>query len=205
MNHLLFSLLSSVAGVCVIAALDSTMIFFLPLAVDIGVIFITSRHPSLFWLYPILAGACSLAGAAVTFYVGRGLGEAGLEHFISGRRLEKVKARLKGNRAVGIAALDLLPPPFPFTAFILAAGAFKVNVRKFLAAMFFFRLIRFEAEAGLAAVYGRQIVRWMQSDMFRYAAYFFTVVVLAGSVLTVVQFVRKTRSRKKIGVREKAA
>lgn len=193
MHRLLFTLMFSVAGVCLIGALDSTMIFFLPVAVDIGVIFITSRNPALFWLYPILVSACSLAGAAVTLYLGRALGEAGLEHFISARRLERVKARLKGNRAVAIAALDLLPPPFPFTAFILAAGAFKVNVRRFFIAMFAFRLIRFGTEAGLAALYGRQLVRWMESDWFRYIAYFFTIIVLVGSVFTVIQFIRKTR------------
>jgi membrane protein YqaA with SNARE-associated domain len=205
MQHLFFTLMFSVAGVCLISALDSTMIFFLPLAVDFGLIFITSRNPSLFWLYPILLAACSLAGAAATFYLGHTIGEAGLEHFISSRRLERVKTRLKGNRAVAIAALDLLPPPFPFTAFILAAGAFKVNVRRFFIAMFAFRLVRFGAEAALAAVYGRQLVRWMESDWFRYIAYFFTAIVLVGSVFTVIQFVRKTRGRRSPSQTRRAA
>jgi membrane protein YqaA with SNARE-associated domain len=194
-HNILFTLLSSVAGACLIAALDSTMIFFLPLAVDIGVIFITSRHPDLFWLFPIIISACSIVGASATFYLGGRLGEAGLERFISSRRLKKVKARLQGNRAVVIAALDLLPPPFPFTAFTLTAGALKVNSLRFFIAMFFFRLIRFGSEAALAALYGRGILRWMQSDAFRYVAYFFKAVVLAGSVVTIVQFFRKTRRR----------
>ena len=205
MHHLLFTLMFSVAGVCLIGALDSTMVFFLPLAVDFGVIFITSRNPALFWFYPVLVGACSLIGAAVTFYLGRTIGEAGLEHFISVRRLKRVEARLKGDRTAAIAALDLLPPPFPFTAFILAAGAFKVNVRRFFIAMFGFRLIRFGAEAGLAAIYGRQLVRWMESDWFRDIAYFFTAIVLLGSIFTVVQFVRKTRGRRKASQLNQAA
>jgi membrane protein YqaA with SNARE-associated domain len=193
MHATLFALLSSVGGVCIIAALDSTMIFFLPLAVDIGVVLISSRHPDLFWLYPILVSACSLLGAALTFYLGRGAGEAGLERFVSARRLKWVKTRLQRKGAVGMAALDMIPPPFPFTAVIVAAGALDANLPRFFIAMFGFRLIRFESEAALAAIYGRQIVKWMESDLFRDVAYFFTVLVVAGTIVSIIQFIRKTR------------
>lgn len=123
-----------------------------------------------------------------------GGGEAGLERFVSARRLKWVKTRLQGKGAVGMAALDMIPPPFPFTAVILAAGALDANLLRFFIAMFGFRLIRFGSEGALAAIYGRQIVRWMESDLFRDVAYFFTIVVVAGTIVSVIQFIRKTRS-----------
>jgi membrane protein YqaA with SNARE-associated domain len=193
MHGILFALMSSAGGVCIIAALDSTMIFFLPLAVDIGVILITSRHRDLFWLYPVVVSLSSLVGAAATFYLGRRMGEAGLERFVSARRLKWVKSRLQRKGAVAMAAFDMIPPPFPFTAVILTAAALDANVVRFFLAMFGFRLIRFGSEAALAAIYGRQIVRWMESDLFHDVAYFFTVLVIGGTIVSVIQFIRKTR------------
>ncbi len=61
-------------------------------------------------------------------------------------------------------------PPFPFTAFILATEHQSERAPVFIA-MFAFRLVRFGAEAALATVYGRQLVRWMESDWFRCIAY----------------------------------
>src|SRR3954463_15434171 len=107
MRATLFALLFSVGGVWVLAALDSTVIFFLPLAVDVGVVILSSRHPSLFWFYPILISGSSLIGACVTFYVGRRLGEAGIERYVSKRKLDRVLSRIREKGVVTMAALDL--------------------------------------------------------------------------------------------------
>ena len=64
-------------GLWLIAAMDSTMIFFLPLGVDAAVVILVTRSRNLFWLYPILATLGSLFGAAITYYVGLRVGEAG--------------------------------------------------------------------------------------------------------------------------------
>src|SRR5881392_2073402 len=112
-------------GIWLIDAMDSTMVFFLPLAVDIAVIVMASRSRELFWIYPILASAGSLCGAAVTYYIGYRVGDAGLERFVSLGRLQRVRNKIRSTGAIAIAILDLVPPPFPFTAFILAAGALE--------------------------------------------------------------------------------
>ena len=191
-----FALMFSAAGVCVIAVLDSTMVFSLPFAVDIGVILLSSRHPNLFWLYALLVSACSVLGAGATYYVGRRIGEAGLEHYVPAGRLKGVRSRLRSKGAIALAALDLVPPPFPYTAIILAAGALGIDALRFFIAMFGFRLIRFGGEAALAAVYGPPIVQWMESDVFRYIAYAFTSLLIIGSILSIIQFIRNVRKRK---------
>jgi len=168
-------------------------------------VIITSRHPYLFWLYPILVSASSLIGAGVTFYIGRRLEEAEIERYIPKKRLERVSERIREKGAVAMAALDMIPPPFPFTAFILAAGALDVSAWRFFTAVFGFRLLRFGVEAALAAKYGAPLVRWMESDIFRGVAYFFTVLVVGGSLITLIQFVRKSRIRSDWGSKERAA
>ena len=147
-------------GLWLLAALDSTMVFFLPFGIDIAIIILASRSHELFWLYPILASGGSLCGAAITYYVGRRLGEAGLEHFVPKNQLNGFRRRIEDKGAVALAVLDLIPPPFPFTACILAAGALKVSTPIFFITLGATRLLRFGVEAVFAYFYGRQIIGW---------------------------------------------
>ena len=96
--------------------LDASMVFFLPLGIDFVVVLMTARRPELFWLYALLATVGSVGGAAGTFWVGKQAGERGLTRFVSVRRLRRVKARVQRGTFV-VAALALIPPPFPFTPF----------------------------------------------------------------------------------------
>jgi uncharacterized membrane protein YdjX (TVP38/TMEM64 family) len=191
-------------GLWLIAALDSTMVFFLPLAVDIAVVILASRTRELFWLYPIIAAGGSLCGAAITFYIGRRLGEAGLEHFVSKGRLNSFRRKIEEKGAVALAVLDLIPPPFPFTACILAAGALKVNTMLFFVTLFLTRLVRFGVEAVLAYFYGRQIINWLQSDVVEYIGTGLLVVAIVGTIITIVQLVHKTRAHRRPAQRRAA-
>jgi membrane protein YqaA with SNARE-associated domain len=191
-------------GLWLIAALDSTLVFFLPVAVDIAIVILTTRTPELFWLYPIIAAAGSLGGAAITYYIGRRLGEAGLEHFVSKGRLTSFRRKIEEKGAVALAVLDLLPPPFPFTACILAAGALKVNTTLFFVTLFLTRLLRFGVEAVLAYIYGRQIINWLQSDIVEYIGTGLLVVAIIGTIITIIQLVHKTRAHRRPAQRRAA-
>src|SRR5262245_57180406 len=181
-------------GLWLIAALDSTMIFFLPLAVDIAVVILASRSRELFWMYSILASAGSLCGAAVTYYIGRRLGEAGLERHVPKKRLARFRRRIEEKGAVALAVLDLIPPPFPFTACVLAAGALKVNTWLFFVTLFLSRLLRFGAEGVLAYFYGRKIIGWLRSDIVEYVGTALFAAAIIGTIVTTIQVVRKKRA-----------
>lgn len=62
-----FSSFLSPLGLFILAALDSSAIFFLPVAVDAAVVYLSSSRPQIVWLFPILATAGSLAGAMTTY------------------------------------------------------------------------------------------------------------------------------------------
>src|SRR6476619_6117968 len=97
MRGLFYSLLGyfvTPAGLVVLGALDSSMVFFLPLGIDFIVILLAARKPELFWLYAILATVGSIIGAAGTFWIGKKAGEKGLSRFVSPRRLKKVERRV---------------------------------------------------------------------------------------------------------------
>ena len=190
-------------GLWLIAAMDSLIVITLPLAVDIAVIVLSSREHEMFWIYPLIATLGSICGAAVTYYLGRRAGEAGLERFVSARRLKTVQRKIQTKGAVAIAFLDLVPPPFPFTAFILAAGALKVSASRFFTWLALTRLFRFGAEAVLAFYYGRRIIHWFESDSFEYIAMFLFAMAVLGTVLAVIQLIRSTRVSR--GMRRRAA
>jgi membrane protein YqaA with SNARE-associated domain len=181
-------------GAFLLAALDTSVIFFLPFGVDALVIYLAARDAELFWLYPLLASAGSVTGAAVTFWLGRKLGEVGLERFVSQARLERIRRRVRDSGAVAMAVPALLPPPFPLTPFILACGALQVNPWRFFGTIATVRALRFGAEAVLARVYGRGVLTILQSDPFKMVVVGFVTVAVIGTLISGVLLWRSSRS-----------
>ena len=180
-------------GIVLMGALDSSLVFFLPLGIDFAVIVLAARKPELFWLYAILATIGSLIGAMVTFWIGRKVGEHGLTRLIKPARLERVRNRVSQHAGVSVAALAIIPPPFPFTAFVLASGAFGGHPWTFFTTLAGVRVMRFLAEGGLAAIYGRRILSWMQSTVFEVIVGTLIVLAVVGTVISGIAVVRSTR------------
>lgn len=184
------------AGLVLLGALDASIVFMLPLGIDFAVVILAARTPALFWLYALLATAGSVAGGLATFWIGRKLGERGLTLLIKPSRLERVKRRASRHAAVSVAALGVIPPPFPFTAFVLASGAVGANPWTFFITLAACRSLRFLAEAGLAAIYGRRILTWMQSTAFEVIVGTLTALAIVGTIVSIVALYRGTRSRR---------
>src|SRR5215212_8761476 len=139
----ILGIFASPLGVVVLAFLDSTLFFSLPFGIDAVVIIVAARHRDLWWAVSLLATAGSVAGAALTFWMGAKIGEKGLERHVSPKRLTQIQGRLNTSGALALALLDLIPPPFPFTPFVLAAGALKVRRRLFFVTLAVTRVFRF--------------------------------------------------------------
>ena len=184
-------------GLLLMGALDASVVFFLPLGIDFVVIILTARKPDLFWLYAMLATVGSIIGAAGTFWLGRKVGEAGLKRLIKPSTLRKVEKRVTDSAAVSVAALGLIPPPFPFTAFVLVSGAFRVHAWTFLSVLAGVRLVRFSVEAGLAKYYGRGILAWMQSPTFTAIVFLLTGLAIVGTIASAVAVYRGVKKDKR--------
>jgi membrane protein YqaA with SNARE-associated domain len=166
LSRWLTGLFVSPGGIVALAALDSTVFFSFPFGIDAAVVLEAARLHDWAWLVPLLATAGSLAGAWVTFWMGTKIGKTGLERFVPSRRLEGVRRRVDRTGAVGLAMLDLVPPPFPYTAFLLAAGALEVAPGTFFTTLAVCRMIRFGGETVLAVSYGAPILAWLDTDAF---------------------------------------
>jgi membrane protein YqaA with SNARE-associated domain len=192
-SHWIVFLFASPTGVILLAALDSTLFFSLPFGIDAAVILLAARWRDFWWIVPLLATGGSVAGALLTFWMGVKIGEQGLERWVAQKRLAQVRARVRERGAIALAVLDLIPPPFPFTPFVLAAGALDVKARIFFGTLGVCRVLRFGVEAALARKYGRSIVGWLDSDVFHDVVSFFILIAIALTVLSLAQVVRATR------------
>jgi len=180
-------------GMYLIAALDASMMFFLPFGVDAVVIFLAARDRELAWLYPLLATAGSITGAAATYWIGQKIGEIGLARYVPSRRLERLQARVRNSGAIALAIPALLPPPFPLTPFVLTCGALRVNPWRFFTVFGAMRLVRFGTEAALALVFGRKILQILRSDTFQIVVVGFIVLAVVGTIISAVLLWRSTR------------
>jgi membrane protein YqaA with SNARE-associated domain len=178
-------------GAFVFGVLDSSLVFFMPFGIDALVIYLAARDQHLFWMYPLLATAGSLVGAAVTFWIGQKAGEVGLERLVDERRLNRFRDRARNRGAVAMAIPALLPPPFPLTVFTLTCGALAVNRWLFFGTFGAMRLLRFGVEATLARLYGRGILRVLESDSFQIVVIAFIVVAVVGTIASAVVLWRK--------------
>jgi len=190
----IIGLFASPLGVFALAALDSTLFFSLPLGIDAAVVLLSARLKSSAWIVPVLATGGSIVGAWLTFWMGEKIGEKGLDRFVDPKRLEKVHKKIEESGAIALAALDLIPPPFPFTAFVLAAGALEVNTVLFFATLAVVRMIRFGAEAALAVRYGRRILQWMDSPIFHDIVLFFMILAFILTALSIMKLLRSTKT-----------
>ncbi len=184
------------AGLLAMGVLDASLVFFLPLGIDFVVILLAARRPEWFWLYTILATMGSVIGSAFTFWVGRKVGEVGLRRFIKPSRLKKVQERVGNSAAVTVGSLAIIPPPIPFTAFVLTSGAAKVNAWTFFVTLAGVRAVRFGAETGLAAYYGRGIIAWMKSPTFTILVGVMTLMAIVGTIISGVAIYRSTKKQK---------
>lgn len=178
-------------------AMDASVVFFLPLGIDFVLIILTARKPELFWMYALLATVGSVIGAGLTFWVGRKVGEHGLARLVKPSTLKRVERRVAHRGAISVAALGVIPPPFPFTAFVLSSGALLVNPWTFLSTLAGVRLVRFGVEAALAARYGRGLLAFMESTTFTAIVIGLAALAIIGTIVSAVAVVRSVKRDKR--------
>ncbi len=147
-------------GVFLVALIDASPIPLpIPGSTDI-LILILGAHGEWPWLLALAGVAGSLIGGYLTWATGKKGGEAMLDRYMKPRLRRRITGWIRGHgiRTVVIAAL--LPPPIPLLPFLLGAGALGITRRQVLIALGIARSIRYGAEAALAMIYGRAILRW---------------------------------------------
>lgn len=143
-------------GLILLGIIDSSVIP-VPGSVDAMTI-VLAAHEKTWWIYyAVMATIGSVLGAYFTFRIARTQGDKALTAKLSPRNIKKVTGIFERWGFSAIAVPAILPPPMPMVPFVIAAGAMKYPVPKFLLAMTIGRSIRYAILAYLGAVYGRKI------------------------------------------------
>ncbi len=148
-------------GILAIGFIDAASIP-LPGGPDVVVMALSHANHAMMPLYVIAAVIGSTAGSLVLYFAARKGGEAVLRKFSPEKRA-RVEDLLDRYDILAMLLASVLPPPFPFKLFVLSAGAFKMQLWRFVAALVAGRGFRFLLEGWLAVKYGEQA-----TDIFKH-------------------------------------
>ena len=109
-------------------------------------------------------------------------GGAQLKKVASRKHLGNIQEQVQKHAGWTLVAASLLPPPFPFTAIVAAAAAFKYPRKKLFSFVGAGRFARFLIEGALAIHYGRWIIRQARSPILEDVMIALIVISIAASV-----------------------
>ncbi len=179
-------------GLLSLGIVDSSFLF-IPLGNDLLVIAMSAQKHVLMPYYAVMAAAGSVLGCLTVDLVCRKGGEKELEKRVSKKRLNYVKKQLEKDAPWALAFASLMPPPFPFTPFVIVSSALQYPRRKLLGVIGAARLVRFSIEGVLAILVGRRLLRAATSPAFEYAIGILIVICIAGSAISVYRWVSQSK------------
>jgi len=185
--HFLFTL--HYFGPFVMGVMDSSFLF-LPFGNDLLVVLFVARHHGAWPIYVISAVCGSTLGVFFLDLVARNAGEAGIKKLAGEKRFNSLKRRFEKYGAWGLVLACISPPPFPFTMVVAVTSALGYPRLKLLGTVAASRAVRFVALSMLAIFYGRSILHIMNTPAFKWSIAAFAVLCMAGSVFSVVKWVR---------------
>ncbi len=179
-------------GLLALGVLDSSFLF-TPFGNDVLVIAMTARKHILMLYYAAMSTVGSVIGCLILNFVSEKGGEQSLEKRVSRRRLDYVKRRFKKNAVWALTLASLMPPPFPFTLFVMVASALNYPRTKLLTTIGVARFARFCIEGMLAIWFGNEILRLARSAKLEYAALVLVIVSVACSAFSVYTWAQQSK------------
>jgi membrane protein YqaA with SNARE-associated domain len=177
-------------AVFAIAGIDSAF-FGVPL--DPVVVTYVYQNRSHALLYPLLAAAGSATGCILLYWIGYSGGEVLLLKRMPRAKFDKIHDAFDRHEFWALVVPSMMPPPFPFKVFALAASVFEMNFWHFLLAIFAGRLIRFLILGILVLKFGPQVVAF-GSKLF---AQHWVVLIVVFTAVTALGIYAWVRSRKR--------
>jgi membrane protein YqaA with SNARE-associated domain len=163
-------------------------------SMDVLTIWLAARHLHPWPYYAAMATLGAVIGGYITYELARKGGKEAMERKLSKRRAKKVSQAFERWGFAAVALPALLPPPFPFVPFLLAAGAMQYSRKKFLVALTLGRGIRYTIAAGLGFHYGRHILRFF-SQYYKPAMAILIGLAVIGAVLSIIEYLRYRRQK----------
>lgn len=182
-------------GLLTLGSLDSSPLV-VPIGNDLLMLALSARHHERMLYYAAMATLGSLIGCLVTDWISR-KGQRRLKKLVPDKTLGSIKGQVKKHAGWTLVAASLLPPPFPFTAFVAAAAALQYPRRKLFSFVGVARFLRFVIEGALAIHYGRWIVRQAQSPVLEYGMLALIAISIVASAFSIYHWTAKSNGARR--------
>ncbi len=180
-------------GLLILGAFDSSPLV-VPLGNDLLLMALSARYHEHMLYYAAMATGGSVIGCVATDWISR-KSESAQKKLVSGKHLVYIRNQVKKRAGWTLVVASLLPPPFPFTAFVAAAAAFRYPRNKLLSFVGGARFTRFTIEGALAIHYGRWIIKQAESPLLDHVMIALIVISVGGSAFAAYQW---TQGNKRI-------
>jgi membrane protein YqaA with SNARE-associated domain len=179
-------------GLVVLGIVDNSVI---PVtgSMDVLCIWLAARHHEPWPYYAFMAALGALMGGYITYALARRGGEEAMHRRLSKNKAQQISQRFDRWGFLAIALPALLPPPFPFVPFLVAAGALQYPPKRFLGALALGRGVRYTLEAFLGFHYGRHILRFFR-QYYKPALGILIGLAVLGGILTLMEYLRHRRN-----------
>jgi membrane protein YqaA with SNARE-associated domain len=158
-------------------------------SMDVLTIWLAARHREPWPYYAVMATVGAVIGGYITYSLARKGGKETMERKLSKKKAAQFSEAFARWGFAAVAIPALMPPPFPFFPFLLAAGAMQYSRKKFLAALTLGRGIRYFIVAYLGFHYGRHILRFF-SKYYKQSMAILIALAVIGAVLSLLQYLR---------------
>jgi membrane protein YqaA with SNARE-associated domain len=163
---------------------------------DVFLIVLAAHRPRWWVYYAFMATVGEVLGGYIAYRLAEKGSQEALEKKVGKPRAEKVYKQFEKRGFITVFTGSILPPPFPFTSVLMAAGIMQYPRENFLSALTAGRAARFFAEAFLGRIYGQQIINFF-SRHYRAMLHLLIWLAVAAGIGALVYFkwYRPTRQR----------
>jgi len=166
----------------------------IPVNKELLLVVLSARRPDMFAWYATIAAIGSVISCVLLYELGRRAGQL-LQHRIKARHSALVQKHVHRHGGYALALGAILPPPFPFTSLVMAAGAVGYSIPKFLGTISIARFIRFALVAGVAAHWSDSVLQLWESRATQLAAFALLLCPLALASIPALRWVKRFRSQ----------
>ncbi|MGD1073540.1 MAG: VTT domain-containing protein [Bryobacteraceae bacterium] len=150
-------------------------------------IVLAGHHREWWAWYAFMATTGEVLGGYMTYRLAEKGGQEALEKKAGKPRAEKLYKRFEKRGFITVFTGAILPPPFPFTSVLMAAGIMQYPHKQFFSALTAGRAVRFFAMAWLGRIYGRQMINFFASH-YKAAMYFLIALAVAAGIGALVYY-----------------
>jgi membrane protein YqaA with SNARE-associated domain len=158
-------------------------------SMDVLTIWLAALHREPWPYYAFMATLGALIGGYITYALAKKGGKETMEHKLSKKKADQISKKFERWGFFAVAVPALLPPPFPFVPFLVAAGAMQYDRKKFFGALALGRGVRYVIEAFLGFHYGRHILRFFRV-YYKPALGILIGLAVLGAIISLVQYLR---------------